>query len=109
MNSKSLRAVAMSGGFDSGPSTAALSKCGEQVKRSYGRFIRPGWEPCRNPARWRVDGLGSLGALYSDVPMCSVHRAKYDRAGYRSWPIAQSTDPSLSPEVGESEGEDARA
>lgn len=49
---------------------------------------RPGTDaPCKNAATWRVDGNGPLGALYSDVPMCSTHRAKYDRAGYRSWRI----------------------
>lgn len=79
----------MSHNFDNAPAAAPLSKpeCGEQVKRSYGRFIRPGWEPCHNTAKWRVDGIGRFGTLYSDVPMCSTHRAKYDRAGYRSWPI----------------------
>ena len=64
-----------------------IGGCIEQVRRPNPLTGRSYGEPCRNGAKYRVDGLGPLGALYSDVPMCSTHRAKYDRAGYRSWPI----------------------
>ena len=78
--------------FDNANREAALSKpaCIERVRHGRGHFFSSEMLPCQRPAKWRVDGNGPLGALYSDVPMCSTHRRKYDRAGYRSWPISSN-------------------
>ena len=67
-----------------------MTGCIELVRHGRGPFMSPELLACKNRATWRVDGLGPLGALYSDVPMCSLHRRKYDRAGYRSWRVEHS-------------------